>query len=85
MRDWRAVNCSSTIRGFIIIIVSLMKLYLPPDLPAYSVLSHQTLVDAAWETDILPLLRERFPGAPPDDLVRSHGFAIRRRHHPQAA
>jgi len=67
------MNRRLTIRGLIVII--LIRLYFPPNLPAYSVLSHETLIDAAWQTDILPLLRERFPGATPDDLLRSHGFA----------
>ncbi len=69
------MNCRLTIRGLIVIIVPLIGLCLPPKLPAYSVLSHETLIDAAWETYILPLLRKRFPNATPDDLLRSHGFA----------
>lgn len=43
--------------------------------PAYSVLSHETLIDAAWETGILPLLIQRFPGATSADLLRAHAFA----------
>jgi len=42
---------------------------------AYSVLSHETIIDAAWKTDISPLLRERFPNATPDELRKAHAYA----------
>lgn len=42
---------------------------------AYSVLSHEALVDAAWEASLLPRLRERFPAASPDQLLQARAFA----------
>lgn len=45
------------------------------DLHGYSVLSHEALIDAGWETGIRPLLLKRFPSATPDDLRHAHGFA----------
>jgi hypothetical protein len=39
------------------------------------VLSHETLIDAAWEIGILPILREHFPNATPDEFLIAHGFA----------
>jgi len=42
---------------------------------AYSVLSHETIIDAVWKTDILPLLRKRFPNATPDELRKAHAYA----------
>ena len=41
----------------------------------YSVLSHEALIDAAWETGIRPVLVKRFPNATPDELRKAHGFA----------
>jgi hypothetical protein len=41
----------------------------------YSVLSHEALVDAMWDVQLQPYLRQRFPSATPDDLKRAHGFA----------
>src|SRR6266567_1873633 len=41
----------------------------------YSVLSHEALIDAAWETGIRPVLLQRFPNATPDELRKAHGFA----------
>src|SRR4249920_2243590 len=76
MRNCRtAENHRLTIQSLIVILVSLIQLCLPANLPGYSVLSHETLIDAAWETGILPLLRERFPNATSDDFPISHGFA----------
>ena len=42
---------------------------------AYAVLSHEALVDAAWDPAILPRLRERFAGASEDQLKRARAFA----------
>jgi len=47
---------------------------LAPPAHAYSVLSHEALVDAAWEASLLPRLRERFPGASPDQLQGARAF-----------
>ena len=43
--------------------------------PAYSILSHEALVDAAWDSSFLPRLRERFPDASPDQLQRARAYA----------
>jgi hypothetical protein len=42
---------------------------------AYSVLTHEAIIDAAWDTNIRPLLLARFPGATPDDLRKAHAYA----------
>jgi Zinc dependent phospholipase C len=42
---------------------------------AYSVLSHEAVVDAAWATHIVPLLKKRFPGTTPDQLREAHAYA----------
>jgi hypothetical protein len=44
-------------------------------LGAYSVLSHEQVIDLAWEDQIQPMLLQRFPGSTPDDLRRAHAFA----------
>src|SRR6202158_2572644 len=41
---------------------------------AYAVLTHEAIVDTAWETHIRPLLLERFPNANADDLRKAHAF-----------
>ena len=47
----------------------------PRPAAAYSVLSHEAIIDAAWDTNIKPLLLKRFPDATAEDLREAHGFA----------
>jgi hypothetical protein len=42
---------------------------------AYSVLSHEETVDMAWSHHIVPLLRERYPNATPDEMRIAHSYA----------
>ena len=42
---------------------------------AYSVLTHEEVVDLLWKDDIQPLLMKRFPDASADDLKKAHAFA----------
>ena len=42
---------------------------------AYSVLTHEEVVDLLWKDNIQPLLSKRFPAATPDDLKKAHAFA----------
>jgi hypothetical protein len=42
---------------------------------AYSVLTHEQVVDLLWKDNIEPLLLKRFPQATPDDLKKAHAFA----------
>lgn len=42
---------------------------------AYSVLTHEQVVDLLWKDDIQPLLQKRFPAATEDDLKKAHAFA----------
>jgi hypothetical protein len=43
--------------------------------PAYSVLTHEAIIDSAWATAIRPLLLKRFPAATADELKQAHAFA----------
>src|SRR6266550_7476955 len=42
---------------------------------AYSVLTHEEVVDLLWKDDIQPLLIKRFPGASAEDIKKAHAFA----------
>jgi hypothetical protein len=44
-------------------------------LPAYSVLTHEEIVDLVWTTEISPLLLARFPSLTEDQLKEAHGYA----------
>jgi hypothetical protein len=41
----------------------------------YSVLSHEAIIDSAWDTDIRPVLVKRFPQASADELRLAHAHA----------
>jgi zinc dependent phospholipase C len=43
--------------------------------PAYSVLTHEEIVDLVWTTEISPLLLQRFPGLTEAQLKEAHGYA----------
>jgi hypothetical protein len=60
-----------------VFIIHLLALCLgwPQASEAYSVLTHETIIDAAWETDIQPLLLKRFPHSTPEDLRKAHAYA----------
>ncbi|PWU08866.1 MAG: hypothetical protein C5B50_28735 [Verrucomicrobia bacterium] len=42
---------------------------------AYSLLTHEEIVDLLWHDDIQPLLLKRFPSASRDDLLRAHAYS----------
>jgi hypothetical protein len=42
---------------------------------AYSVLSHEEVVDLVWQDNLQPMILHRFPGATENDLRRAHAFA----------
>ena len=48
---------------------------LPAGCDAYSVLTHEQVVDLLWKDDIEPLLKKRFPAANAEDLRKAHAFA----------
>ena len=42
---------------------------------AYSVLTHEEIVDLLWKGDIQPLLLKRYPGLSEDQLNEAHAYA----------
>jgi hypothetical protein len=53
----------------------MAALLLCPALQSYSVLTHEAIIDSAWDGNIKPLLLKRYPNASVDDLVRAHAYA----------
>jgi hypothetical protein len=41
----------------------------------YGVLSHEQLIDIAWDSDIRPALQRRFPEASADQIKQAHAYA----------
>jgi hypothetical protein len=42
---------------------------------AYSVLAHEANIDALWASTISPMLRARFPGTTPEQLIEARAYA----------
>lgn len=42
---------------------------------AYSVLTHEEIVDLLWEDQIKPLLLQKYPGVTPEQLKEAHSYA----------
>src|SRR5580704_8353681 len=42
---------------------------------AYSVLTHEEIVDLVWTDDLRPLLLQRFPALTEEQLKEAHGYA----------
>ncbi len=65
-----------TVRTIILAGIALLAVTVS-SLPAraYSVLTHEQVIDLAWEDQIRPMLLKRFPQATADDLKQAHGYA----------
>jgi hypothetical protein len=61
--------------GLAAVCVLAQVLSWPVRCAAYSVLSHEAIIDSAWDTNIKPVLLQRFPHATPDELRQAHGYA----------
>jgi hypothetical protein len=57
-------------------VLTLVSLLNAGGAEAYSILAHEGTVDAAWDSEIVPLLRQRFPGLTAAKLVsaRAHAY-----------
>ena len=56
--------------------ILVLALLLPAALSyGYTVLTHEAIVDAVWDTSMRKLLLKRFPGATPEQLEQAHAYA----------
>src|SRR3954471_24404562 len=66
----RSMKC---LRHSIAAVVCIIVFSLPG--AAYSVLTHEQIVDLAWEDHLRPMLLQRFPHATAEDVRHAHAFA----------
>ncbi|SHL99473.1 zinc dependent phospholipase C family protein [Mucilaginibacter sp. OK098] len=59
----------------LLFILFVFLLFIPFSTRAYSVLTHEALIDASWNKNIKPLLKLKFPNATEDDLKKAHAYA----------
>jgi hypothetical protein len=56
--------------------ISVIALLIAPAASqAYSVLTHEAIVDSLWDTSIVPVLKEKYPDATPEQLTEAHAYA----------
>ena len=70
----RLLRCVPSWRHGLVYLL-LLVLVCPGGLEAYSVLSHQAIIDAVWETDLKPLLQTRYPRATEEELSGAQAYA----------
>lgn len=57
------------------LLLALLALNTAPIAHSYSLLTHEQLIDLAWQDSILPLLRSRYPNATPKELEAARAYA----------
>ncbi len=68
-------KCSVQSAARFLVLVLIALLAWAPVAPAYSVLTHEEIVDLMWKQQIVPLLKARFPKATDQDLIKAHAYA----------
>jgi len=57
---------------FILVVFAVLA---PLSTKAYAVLTHEALIDASWQKNILPLLKYKYPQSTADELKKAHAYA----------
>ena len=52
-----------------------MLLLLPGTSQALGIFTHEAIVDAAWDSSLIPLLKKRYPAATAEELKIAHAYA----------
>ena len=65
--------CSNSRRSALVCLLAV--LVWPPRARAYSVLSHEAIIDASWDSHIKPLILKEYPQATEEDLSRAQAYA----------
>ena len=58
-----------------ITLVTATTIFHPHSCKAYSVLTHEAIIDANWHHTLLPLLKLKFPDASNEELKTAHAYA----------
>src|SRR5271163_1252443 len=56
-------------------LIALLVFSSGSSLQAFSVLTHEAIIDSAWKDSIRPLLLKRFPSATDEELKDAHAYA----------
>jgi len=72
-KHWRRMKRGRS--AFIAAVVLILALLCPSRLHAYSLLTHEQLIDLTWQDSIVPLLLSRYPNLSQADLNRARAYA----------
>ena len=75
MRSLDASTCGRCLRLVRVAVFIVSVLTSSTVLSAYSVLTHEEIVDLLWSSDIRPLLLSRYPGLSDDEIRQAHAYA----------
>jgi hypothetical protein len=67
-RSWRLLSARAAVL-FLIVLMACGSIF------AYSVLTHEEIIDLLWLSEIRPLLLQRFPGLTEDQIKEAHAYA----------
>lgn len=59
----------------VLLVCILIITFSPINIFGYSVLTHEAIIDMAWETHLRPLLLKRFPDLQEEQLKEAHAYA----------
>src|ERR1700686_4605108 len=71
----RAASGKRRVSGLRVAALLVLVLMCSSSSLAYSVLTHEEIVDLAWTNELSPLLLKRFPTLTEDQLKEAHGYA----------
>ncbi|GGH08650.1 zinc dependent phospholipase C family protein [Mucilaginibacter phyllosphaerae] len=57
-----------------LLVVTIM-VFLGASSKAYSILAHEAIIDASWKSTTIPLLKQKYPNATREDLLKAHSYA----------
>src|SRR6202158_5411562 len=72
-----AISLVATVRAWLVRVAAplLVLLMCVGGVSAYSVLTHEEIVDLLWTDEIKPLLLQKYPGLTEDQLKQAHAYA----------
>ena len=58
-----------------VLCISMVATLPSPSAFGYSVLTHEQIIDLAWEQQLKPLLLAKYPNTTPEELIEAHAYA----------
>lgn len=57
------------------LLVATVLIFAASSSKAYSILAHEAIIDASWQTSMLPLIKQKYPNATFEELKKAHSYA----------